>query len=49
MNELLPVIGIDFGTSNSKMAWYNPKTGQAEILKNDEGIFFKTRFKIVNK
>ena len=27
-----PFLGIDFGTCNSSMAWFNPKTGQAEIL-----------------
>lgn len=36
MNSAVPCIGIDFGTSNSKMAWYNPGTGQAEVLTNDE-------------
>jgi molecular chaperone DnaK (HSP70) len=30
-------MGIDFGTTNSCMAWYNPKTGQAEELRNAEG------------
>ena len=30
-------IGIDFGTSTSSMAWVNPKTGKAEIIKNAEG------------
>ncbi|MHB1425541.1 MAG: Hsp70 family protein [Gemmataceae bacterium] len=33
----LPFIGIDFGTCNSSMAWFNPKTGQAETLRNAEG------------
>ncbi len=37
MNSIAPFIGIDFGTSNSKMAWYNPNTNQAEILRNAEG------------
>src|SRR5262249_48157761 len=32
-----PVLGIDFGTSQSSMAWYNPKTGQAELIRNAEG------------
>ncbi|HKP51295.1 MAG TPA: Hsp70 family protein [Chloroflexia bacterium] len=32
-----PYIGIDFGTSKSTMAWYNPKTGQAEVIRNAEG------------
>lgn len=31
------ILCIDFGTSESKMAWYNPKTKQAEIIKNAEG------------
>ena len=37
MNSAMPVLGIDFGTSNSKMAWYNPRTNQAEIIRNAEG------------
>ena len=37
MNSTSPILGIDFGTSTSKMAWYNPKTNQAEILRNAEG------------
>ena len=37
MASVVPCIGIDFGTTNSKMAWYNPGTGQAEVLSNDEG------------
>ena len=32
-----PIIGIDFGTSNSSMAWYNPRSRQAEIIKNARG------------
>ena len=31
------LLGIDFGTTNSCIAWYNPKTQQAEILRNAEG------------
>ena len=34
-----PLIGIDFGTTNSCMAWFNPKTKQAEILRNAEGEY----------
>jgi actin-like ATPase involved in cell morphogenesis len=37
MNQLPPFIGIDFGTTNSSMAWFNPKTNQAEVIKNSEG------------
>lgn len=37
MISITPAIGIDFGTSNSKMAWYNPGIMQAEVLENDEG------------
>ena len=36
MNALFPIVGIDFGTSNSKIAWYNPRTHQAEIIRNSE-------------
>ncbi len=32
-----PFVGIDFGTCNSSVAWFNPKTGQAEPLRNAEG------------
>src|SRR5689334_2380704 len=31
-----PSVGIDFGTTYSKMAWYNPRTHQAEPLRNNE-------------
>jgi len=31
------LLAIDFGTTTSSMAWYNPKKDQAEILKNAEG------------
>jgi formylglycine-generating enzyme required for sulfatase activity len=32
-----PAIGIDFGTSTSSMAWVDPRTGKAEVIKNAEG------------
>jgi len=32
-----PFLGIDYGTCNSSMAWFNPQTAQAEILRNAEG------------
>jgi tetratricopeptide (TPR) repeat protein len=32
-----PFIGIDFGTCNSSMAWFNPQIAQAELLLNAEG------------
>jgi parallel beta-helix repeat protein len=32
-----PYLGIDFGTTNSAMAWYNPRTGTAEEIFNAEG------------
>jgi molecular chaperone DnaK (HSP70) len=42
MDNNLPYIGIDFGTTYASMAWYNPgnsppHTGQAEIILNSEG------------
>lgn len=37
MSAPTPFIGIDFGTSTCSMSWYNPETGQAEILRNAEG------------
>ena len=30
-------VGIDFGTSYTCMAWFNPKTKQAEVIKNAQG------------
>lgn len=36
MSGLFPIVGIDFGTSNSKIAWYNPRTHQAEIIRTSE-------------
>lgn len=30
-------VGIDFGTTNSSIAWFNPETGRAEALYNAEG------------
>ncbi len=30
-------IGIDFGTTTSSMAWVDPRTGEARIIKNAEG------------
>lgn len=30
-------VGIDFGTSNSTVARYDPRTGQAEVILNTEG------------
>jgi hypothetical protein len=35
--EKEPVLGIDFGTTYSSMAWFNPQTGRAEVLRNSEG------------
>jgi len=32
-----PYLGIDFGTTTSSMAWVNPASGQARIIKNEEG------------
>ncbi|MBV9453387.1 MAG: Hsp70 family protein [Rubrobacter sp.] len=37
MSEQVPSIGIDFGTTNSSMAWYDSRTGSAEIILNAEG------------
>src|SRR5581483_4568955 len=37
MSALAPFVGIDFGTSKSTMAWYNPDSGQAEVVRNAEG------------
>jgi len=51
-----PFIGIDFGTSKSSMAWYNPRNRQAEIIKNAEGeektpsvVYFGERETLVGK
>ncbi|HZY58065.1 MAG TPA: Hsp70 family protein, partial [Rubrobacteraceae bacterium] len=37
MSEHVPSIGIDFGTTNSSMAWYDPRTEDAGIILNAEG------------
>ncbi len=37
MSEHVPSIGIDFGTTNSSVAWYDPRTTDAEIILNAEG------------
>ncbi len=34
-----PVLGVDFGTATSSMAWCNPRTGHAELLRNAEGEY----------
>jgi len=31
------IIGIDFGTTTSSMAWVDPRTGEAKVIKNAEG------------
>lgn len=33
----VPCVGIDFGTTNSCVAWVNPATGKAEVIANAEG------------
>jgi WD40 repeat protein len=37
MDPAAPYLGIDFGTTKSCMAWFNPNTGQAELIRNAEG------------
>ncbi len=37
LSEQAPSLGIDFGTTNSAMAWYDPRTEQAEVILNAEG------------
>jgi len=37
MTEPAPFLGIDFGTSKSSAAWFDPETGRAELLWNAEG------------
>ena len=34
MSSSVPSIGIDFGTTNSSMAWFDPRTQRAETIKN---------------
>src|SRR5712672_1955640 len=36
MGESEQIIGIDFGTSYSKMAWYNPQIQHPEVIYNLE-------------
>jgi WD40 repeat protein len=33
----VPSIGIDFGTTNSSVAWRDPRTGEVEVILNAEG------------
>ncbi len=56
MNEGALAIGIDFGTTNSSVAWYNPRTGEAEVILNAEGevktpslVYFGERETLVGK
>lgn len=37
MSAGTPYFGIDFGTTNSSMAWCDPENGRADILLNAEG------------
>jgi actin-like ATPase involved in cell morphogenesis len=37
MSSAAAFIAIDFGTSKSAMAWYDPKAGQAKPIRNAEG------------
>lgn len=37
MSDQIRSIGIDFGTTNSSMAWYDPRTGTSEVILNAEG------------
>src|SRR5215211_6926100 len=37
MSTEAPYLGIDFGTTNSSMAWCDPETGRAEVILNEEG------------
>lgn len=37
MADTPPVLGIDFGTCQCSVAWFNPKTNHAELLRNAEG------------
>jgi molecular chaperone DnaK (HSP70) len=34
MSKSVPTIGMDFGTTNSSMAWCDPRTQRAEIIKH---------------
>lgn len=37
MSEQVPSLGIDFGTTNSCMAWYDPRTRDSQVILNAEG------------
>lgn len=37
MSTEIPFLAIDFGTSFSKIAWFNPKSAQAEIIHTGDG------------
>ena len=32
-----PCIGINFGTSNSTVCWWNPRTNVPEVIRNEHG------------
>ena len=37
MSEQVPSVGIDFGTTNSCVTWYDPRKESAEVILNAEG------------
>jgi hypothetical protein len=37
MADTTRILGIDFGTCQCSVAWFNPRSGQAELLRNAEG------------
>ena len=37
MADTTPVLGIDFGTCQCSVAWFNPRSGHPELLRNAEG------------
>jgi molecular chaperone DnaK len=44
MGSYSPVIGIDFGTTNSVVALFNKKSGKVEIVTNSRGIAHEPSF-----
>jgi len=53
---MMRFLAIDFGTSYSSMAWFNPRTGQAEVIRNAEGdektpsvVYYGPRDTVVGK
>jgi molecular chaperone DnaK (HSP70) len=48
VSEQVASIGIDFGTTNSSMAWYDPRTGDAERGATSESGIVRCTIAVVD-